>query len=96
MLAAKEDLRNSIQEKDIMEKEIAQLEKEMLEYDGKNLEGSLVDEEGFPRSDLDFMELKEYRLKKKRINELVNDINAITDLIHKKLEVYHSYLKQES
>ena len=28
--------------------------------------------------------------------ELVNDITSITDVIHKKLEVYHSYLHEES
>lgn len=96
MLAAKEDLKSSVKEKEAMEKEIAQIEKDLLQYEGKGFDGSLVDEEGFPKSDLDFMELKEYRLKKKRAIELVNDINAITDVIHKKLEIYHSYLQNET
>lgn len=72
MLAAKEDLKKSVHEKEELEKEIAQLEKDMLQYEGKGFNESLVDEEGFPRNDVDFMELKEYRLKKRRVNGKLN------------------------
>ena len=72
MLAAKEDLKKSVREKEEMEKEIAEVQKELLQYEGKGFDGSLVDEEGFPRNDVDFMELKEYRLKKRRANGRVS------------------------
>ena len=48
-----------------------------------DLSGNLLDSEGFPRSDLNYGDLEEYRNLKKRYNELNND--------HKKLmlEIEH-------
>lgn len=68
MQAAKEDLKESMRKKEEMEKEIEKIEEYILTCEGRDLDKNIVDAEGFPREDLDFMELKEYRIKKKRLN----------------------------
>ncbi len=55
-------------EKDHIEEQIAKLNLEIEKFKHCRFEEKLVDEEGFPREDLDYGKLQEYRLLKKKQN----------------------------
>ena len=61
----------------------------------KNLGGNLTDSEGFPRADIDFGELANYRNLKRRKAELNNDHFALMKTIEKKLHLLHSSYSQQ-
>ena len=63
-----EDLRQLIEKRDELEKEIGDLRMILDPMEEKNLHKNLVDEEGFPRADLDYGKLLEYRTTKKKYN----------------------------
>mmetsp|Transcript_35538 Transcript_35538/g.32033 ORF Transcript_35538/g.32033 Transcript_35538/m.32033 type:complete len:160 (-) Transcript_35538:323-802(-) len=89
-----EELRGLVTQREAHEKEIAQLGKTIQAInEAKNYEKGLVDEEGFPRKDLDFAELADYKDKKRRFNELNNDYKALMKEIEKKLFALHSTYK---
>ena len=56
--------------KEAMEKEFESLSQKLETFKSKNLHKDLVDQEGFPRADLDFGELVAYKETKKRMAEL--------------------------
>lgn len=56
----------------------------------KNLSKGLVDDEGFPRNDLDFGELVNYRNLKRRKAELNNDHLALMKEIESRLFAFHA------
>ncbi len=78
-----DSLKQLIEKRDALEKEIAILKQniKLTETNGttflifslfvEGYEKGLVDNEGFPRADLDFGKLSDYRLTKKRCNGIV-------------------------
>lgn len=67
-----------IAQKDAMEKEIASLTTQLdLLDETKHFSQGLVDREGFPRNDIDFGEIANYRNLKRRKAELNNDHFAL-------------------
>ena len=66
-----DELRDMILKRDELEKEISDLSIVLLPYEEKNLHKNLVDDEGFPRADLDYGKLVEYRTHKKKQNGIV-------------------------
>lgn len=56
---------------------------------------NLVDSEGFPRPDLDFGELADYRNTKRRLNELNNDHLALMREIESKLYLLHEQKRKD-
>lgn len=86
-----------IKQKDEMEKTIAKLTEQIEEIDKvKHFDQGLVDREGFPREDLDFGQVANYRSLKKRKAELNNDHLKLMKEIESKLFEYHSTLPKVS
>ncbi len=82
----KEELKILIAQKDEMEKEIASLTKQIENIDEvSQFSSGIIDPQGFPRSNLDFGELSNYRNLKRRREELNNDHSALMKEIEKKL-----------
>lgn len=54
-----------------------------------------MDSEGFPRADLDFGELADYRNTKRRLNELNNDHLALMKNIESKLYLLHEQKRND-
>ncbi|KAL4456273.1 hypothetical protein ABPG74_014234 [Tetrahymena malaccensis] len=81
------------QRKDI-ETQISALNKELKYYEDKNYNKSLVDEEGFPRADLDFGELTTYKNLKRKFNELNNDYKGLMVEIEKSLGDLHEEYRE--
>ena len=62
-----EILREKVKKRDQLEKELVSLGEEIRAFSHCNFEESLVDREGFPRPDIDFMQLVQYKnLKNKK------------------------------
>ncbi|KAG5520181.1 hypothetical protein PMAC_001258 [Pneumocystis sp. 'macacae'] len=57
-----------------------------------NMETPLVDEEGFPRSDIDVVSV---RIARARINRLKNNYHTLTDSIQTALHALHIYNSQD-
>ena len=85
-------MRNLMQQRDEMEKEISNLGKQVHQIETAGIHNSysvfifiikegfdkpLVDREGFPRQDIDFGRLSEYRLMKKKFNGICTSNNDI-------------------
>ncbi len=83
-----------ISEKDLLEQEIQKVIQDLSFYSSKNLDKDLVDEEGFPRADIDFGELTIYRQLKQKLDILNNDLTAHMKKIEKSLVDYHSEIQQ--
>ena len=78
-------------QKDEIEAEVAQLTEQINTLEqNKNYNLSLVDTEGFPRPDLNFGELAEYRALKRRRAELSNDHSALMKQIENKMFALHA------
>ena len=52
----------------VVEKEIEEITNKLKEFDKHGFDKNLIDDEGFPRSDLNFENLKQYKLLKQRQN----------------------------
>jgi 26S proteasome regulatory subunit N4 len=90
-------LRELIKQKDEMEKEIATLTTQIETTDeAKNFNSGLTDAEGFPRADIDFGELANYRNLKRRKAELNNDHVALMKVIEQKLFALHASYPQSA
>ena len=88
------ELKELIAEKDVMEKEIASLTTKIeLIDETKQFSHGLVDHEGFPRNDINFGELANYRNLKRRKAELNNDHSALMKQIEGKLFALHAAFK---
>lgn len=80
-----------------MEKEITTLTSQIALIDEtKSFSKGLVDSEGFPRSDIDFGELSNYRNLKRRKAELNNDHYALMKEIETKLFSLHASYKPQT
>ncbi|KRX10402.1 PDZ domain [Pseudocohnilembus persalinus] len=66
------EFKKLIEEKDDLEKEIAQIDEKLKPFIEKGLSKPITDSEGFPNPDLDFFELKEFRELKKKKNGIIN------------------------
>ena len=85
-------LMEKMQQKDKMEKEIMDIT-EYLESEGQpGLKGGLIDNEGFPRSDIDIVEIRKLR---NRLALLQTDHTTVMKLIEKGLENLHETYIQE-
>jgi len=62
-----EELLSLITEKDQLEKDIFELTNSITELNKKDLDKNLVDKDGFPREDLNFGELSEFRTMKRKL-----------------------------
>lgn len=84
----KQILKDLIKEKEELENFVREKQKEVQVFKDKGLDKDLIDEEGFPREDLVFEELKEYRLLKRTINEKTNDYKDLMKKIEHQQELY--------
>jgi len=84
-MATMENIRNLIAKKDAMEKEVMENRK-FLDELRVGMTGSLVDSEGFPRSDIDLYAVRNAR---QRINCLQNDLQSILKEIEEQLHILH-------
>lgn len=91
----KQELLELDKEKLEIEKGIEETTAGLLEYKGLGYEknNNLVDDEGFPSEDLDYGKLKDYRILKKKENELLNDHKDIMKKIGLLQEKYFSMTK---
>ena len=71
------ELKELIAQKDKIEKQIQELNNQIVGLDETKDLKRVVDHEGFPRADLDFGELANYRNLKRRRAELNNDHLAL-------------------
>lgn len=60
-------------QKKALEKELGDIKEELQLYYSKGFDKSLVDEEGFPRAELDFGELVSYKNLRRAFNMKNND-----------------------
>lgn len=70
-------------QKILLEQEIADIQFKLKPYYVKGFDKSLVDEEGFPRADLDFGELCDYKNLRRTFNEKNNDHKDLMASIEK-------------
>lgn len=85
------ELKELIAKKDELEAQIAKLTSDLaLADETKGLGRGLVDAEGFPRNDLNFGELVDYRNLKRRKAELNNDHLALMKQIEARLFALHA------
>lgn len=91
-----EDLKSLIQKRDEIEEEIESTSSELKGYSHLNYDKELVDREGFPRDDLDFGKLQEYKKLKKRLNELLYDFKELTKEIEVKMLKFHEDTREEA
>ncbi|KAK7933086.1 hypothetical protein WMY93_003982 [Mugilogobius chulae] len=86
-----DDVRNLIQKKDEIEEQIKAYY-DVLEDQGVGTEGSLVDEEGFPRADVNLYQI---RTARHQIACLQNDHKAIMSEIEEALHKLHAQEKEK-
>lgn len=79
------ELKELIEQKRSIELEIKETEEKLKFYEGMKYDEPLIDNDGYPRADLDFESLRDYRLLKKKINMLINDFNDVYNDISKLL-----------
>lgn len=85
-----EEIKELMAQKDQMEVKLMGLDAELKAInDGKQYQKGLVDAEGFPRADIDFGQLSNYRNLKRHKAELNNDHVALMKQIEKKLFTLH-------
>jgi len=84
------NLKNLSQYKEQIEKDIAGLRKEInILEETEGFQKGLVDKEGFPRADLDFGKLTQYRTLKKKLNELQTDYSKLMSEVENELFSLH-------
>lgn len=64
-----------MKEKEELEKEVKQYQDQVTVYKEKDLDDNLIDEEGFPRDDINFEELRDYKILKRTIIGIVKRKN---------------------
>lgn len=79
----KQELQNLNAEKKQLEGELIKLKEELEVYRERGFEKALIDSEGFPRADLDFAELANYRNLKRTFQEKNNDYTALMKKVEK-------------
>jgi len=79
-----EDYRSLEHKKLEIENEMNDLSQVLVQEGNVGMEGNLIDEQGFPRSDIDIYKI---RLTRQRLNCLHNDYKAVLDQIEKVLSV---------
>ena len=57
-----------MKEKEELESFVKEKQAELQKYKDKDLDKDLIDDEGFPREDLVYEELREYKVLKRTIN----------------------------
>jgi len=83
-------LKEMTDEKLRIEKELSDLKKQIDHLDEtEGYNKGLVDSEGFPRADLEYSKLHDYKLLKRRFNELQNDHKALMVDLEKQLYSLH-------
>lgn len=91
-----EDLKELVNQRDEIEKELQEVTQELEPYLKLNYDKNLIDREGFPREDLDFGKLQEYRRLKKKQSELLFEFKKQTKTIEKELYAFHQNTKEEA
>jgi len=87
-----DNLKALTEQKAAIEKEMATLKQQVkIAEETENYDQGLVDREGFPRPDLDYGKLVEYKTNKKRINELQNDYTKLMVDLEKELHALHQH-----
>ncbi|KAJ4959148.1 hypothetical protein NE237_026259 [Protea cynaroides] len=76
-----------MEQREATEREMNAIIDRLCQPGGPGISGSLVDEEGFPRSDID---IPSVRADRHRLAELRSDHKDITDKINENLQVLHS------
>ncbi|XP_043698535.1 26S proteasome non-ATPase regulatory subunit 9 [Telopea speciosissima] len=76
-----------MEQREAMEREMNDIIARLCQSGGPGISGNLVDEEGFPRSDID---IPAVRADRHRLAELRNEHEDITDKINENLIVLHS------
>ncbi|CCJ29639.1 unnamed protein product [Pneumocystis jirovecii] len=77
---------------DEIKQELQSLSDVLLQHN-VNMETPLIDEEGFPRSDIDVVSV---RIARARINRLKNDYHALTNNIQVALHTLHKHNPQDT
>jgi len=85
-MATMENLRNLMAKKEAMEKEMADNRK-FLDDLRVGMTGSLVDNEGYPRADIDLYAVRNAR---HRVNCLQNDLRSLLKEIEEQLHILHN------
>lgn len=86
MMDLEKELKELMAQKDQLEEKLIKVDAELTAInETKKFDKGLVDAEGFPRADIDFGELSDYRNLKRRKVELNNDHVALMKQIEKKL-----------
>ena len=68
MLASEQNLKELMEQRDGIDKEIEEVTFLLEPHIKQGYDRNLIDSEGFPRADLDFSKLQDYRKHKKRQN----------------------------
>lgn len=71
-IVAKVDAMETEKERKLIENRISEIESELVGYKGDEFDKPLLDEDGFPREDLDYAKLRNYKLLKKELNGELN------------------------
>ena len=103
MLASEQNLKELIEQRDGIEKEIEEVSILLEPHIEQGYDRNLIDSEGFPRADLDFAKLQDFRKHKKRQNgkkyfllnlELLQDFKALTSKIEQELYKHHENTRE--
>ncbi|CAD8051820.1 unnamed protein product [Paramecium sonneborni] len=78
-----------------LEEHIEQLNQQLQVYYDKGYNKSLIDDEGFPRQDLDFGELSTYKNLRREFNEKNNDYKDLMKLLEQTIVGYHQELQND-
>lgn len=88
--AVQKEIKELMAQKDQIEAKIMSVDAELKAInESKNFDQGVVDHEGFPRADIDFGELSNYRNLKRQKAELNNDHFVLMKNIEKKLFALH-------
>ncbi|KAM3142956.1 hypothetical protein pb186bvf_005019 [Paramecium bursaria] len=90
----KQELQNLVQQRKQLEADLQNIQAEISQLDKINNK-SLVDDEGFPRADLQWSELVQLRNLKRAFNEKNNDHKDLMKQIEQKLYQYHQEIQND-
>ncbi|KAK2190572.1 hypothetical protein NP493_75g02006 [Ridgeia piscesae] len=88
-----DDLRQLMAKKDAMEKELKELMTVLESQEGVGMRGSLVDQDQFPRADIDVYSVRHCR---QRILYIQNDLKVVMAQIETGLHALHSEARTET
>ena len=88
------DLKTLAEVRQKLEEELKTLVHAIEPLVAKNYHKDLVDADGFPRDDLDYAKLHDYRVKKKRANEITNDLKVVQKNLENKLFCHHETVRE--